>query len=221
VTQILDDPVVLPTVPAGMIVLRADTVGDDQRVHASIVGGPEEGSERAFPVEGQAPDFSDWLPMTDAIRAIDVLEHVTDDERWIANLAKRLTPGGTLTIRLPLEGPMAWLDGLNIYRYLQDTTGIGKELEETRLKGWHRHYRVAEVVTMVKTAGLDVTSVVRSGSPHAEAARFVGLAWGALRHREGAMGRRMRNWSEHAAANTSGASLGRCSRWVTVEARKA
>ena len=203
-----------------MIVLEADAAGDDQQVRATVVDDTGEAKVIAFPVEGAAPDLADRLPIAEAIRAVDVLEHVTDDERWIGNLAGQLVSGGRLTIRLPLEGPMAWLDALNIYRYVQDSTGIWKDLEETRLKGWHRHYRVDEVVRMTEASGMNVTSIVRSGSPHVEAVRFAGLAWGVMRKRELQAESQLRRWGKEAAVRTSHMRLGPCSTWVTIEARK-
>lgn len=220
VTQTLEDQIETPTPSVSLIVLEADAAGDDQQVRATISDDTGHTKVIAFPVEGLAPNLSECLPLTAAIRAVDVLEHVTDDERWIENLASQLVRGGTLTIRLPLEGPMAWLDALNMYRYVQDTIGVGKDLDETRLKGWHRHYQVDEVVRMIEESGLDVTSIVRSGSPHVEAVRFVGLAWGVIRNRELRAESQLQRWGKEAGVRTSHLRLGRCSTWVTIEAQK-
>lgn len=117
---------------------------------------------------------------TSRIVALDVLEHVVDEEAWIDCFARLLAPGGSLTIRVPVEGPVAWLDALNVFRYVQDVTGLGKQPLETKMKGWHRHYRRTELEAMLVRAGLTPVEVTRSGSPHHDIPHLGALAWGTI-----------------------------------------
>jgi hypothetical protein len=112
------------------------------------------------------------------ILALDVLEHVLDEERWIGAVAEALAPGGELTIRVPLDGRLSWLDALNLRRYVLDITGRGNKLKEMSMKGWSRHYQPRDVQEMLEDAGLTVTGIERSGSPHHEIVQFGALVWG-------------------------------------------
>jgi len=220
VSLLLDPPVETRDTVVDVIELEIDAIGEEQAVRVYQQANASRTLLTSFPLEGPAPDLDPVVPKARAIQAVDVLEYVTDEEAWIGRLADRLAPNGTLTVRLPLEGPLAWLDAYNMYRYVQDTTGIGKDLDETKSKGWHRHYRERDVRQMVEEAGLEVVSFQRSGSPHVDALHFVALAWGAIRGRERQMETRTRAWSKAAAAESNGVHLGRFSSRVTVVARK-
>lgn len=166
------------------------------------------------------PHLTEASITTPRIVALDVLEHVVDEEAWVGLFAQLLVPGGTLTVRVPLEGPVAWLDALNVFRYVQDVTGLGKQPLETKMKGWHRHYRPSEVVEMLERAGLRVDRVERSGSPHHEPPTLAALAWGTIvrRDRETELGAMQRR--EAAEASTDLPRLGPLSTKVTVTATK-
>jgi hypothetical protein len=112
------------------------------------------------------------------IDALDVLEHVLDEEVWLAALAALLVPEGTISIRVPLDGPLAWMDALNIYRYVADLSGRGTAPSETLPTGWHRHYRVHDLTRMVRDAGLVVTAVRREGLPGPDLPHLAGLIGG-------------------------------------------
>jgi hypothetical protein len=122
------------------------------------------------------------LPIGDAsvqsVDAIDVLEHVHDEQMWLAELARILVPGGDLTVRVPLENLMGWADALNIYRYVTDVTGLGRDLVSTMPTGWHRHYAPSDMPALVRLAGFEVTGTVTEGLPLEEIPHLAGLVVG-------------------------------------------
>jgi SAM-dependent methyltransferase len=120
--------------------------GDSNEVIASI------------PTSESAPH----LPLPDqsvrSISALDILEHVHDEQTWLGEFARVLIPDGQLTVRVPLENALAWLDALNIYRYVSDTIDRGEHPKETFPIGWHRHYAPCDLPEVLQLAGFDVTS---------------------------------------------------------------
>lgn len=116
----------------------------------------------------------------DRIIAHDVLEHVLDEESWIAALADLLAPDGTISIRVPLEGPLAWMDARNVYRYITDLAGRGTAPGETLPTGWHRHYRERDLDRMLRRAGLAITARDREGVPGPDIPHLAGLLAGDL-----------------------------------------
>jgi len=119
-------------------------------------------------------------PHPSSIRAVDVLEHVVDEEAWLQAIRDALPDGGSLVIRVPFEGPVAWLDARNVYRYLQDVTGWGKRLLETQTKGWHRHYTRRDLERLLGDAGFAIDRVEQHGSPAHDVAQLGRLVWGKL-----------------------------------------
>src|SRR5688572_2370865 len=135
------------TVNAADTTLRLEII-EEEGNHMVIVVGNDGGNTREIdriPADTPRPVLEPGKRTVTRIVAIDVLEHVVDEEARLAGMADALVEGGELVLRVPLEGPMAWLDAPNLYRYTQDTTGVGKNLEETKMKGWHRHYRLTEI----------------------------------------------------------------------------
>lgn len=116
----------------------------------------------------------------DRIVAHDVLEHVLDEEAWIGALARLLVPGGKVSIRVPLEGPLAWMDARNIYRYVADLAGRGTAPAETLPTGWHRHYRAEDFSQMIRGTGLAITMTRREGLPGLDIPHVTGLVVGDL-----------------------------------------
>jgi hypothetical protein len=157
---------------------------------------------------------------TPRIVALDVLEHVVDEEAWIACFAHLLEPGGSVTIRVPLEGPVAWLDALNVFRYVQDVTGLGKQPLETKMKGWHRHYRQADLEALLQGAGLTPMEVTQSGSPHHDVIQLGALAWGTIVRGDRETELRAMHHRNRAEAGTDLPRLGPLSTKITVTATK-
>jgi len=115
-----------------------------------------------------------------SIGALDVIEHVQDEAAWLAVLADLLEPGGEILIRVPAEGPMAWLDAPNIYRYLTEFTSRGEAPRETKPTGWHRHYRRRDLTGLVESRGLRITAISQVSAPLADVPHLLGLVAGDL-----------------------------------------
>lgn len=190
----------------------------------SVVAGAARAGERfelgSTRAADPVPHLSGSRLATPRIVALDVLEHVIDEEAWISLFADLLAPGGTVTIRVPLEGPLAWLDALNLFRYVQDTTSLGKQPLETKMKGWHRHYRPVELVEMLERAGLAPGTPERSGSPHHDLPHLAALAWGTIVRGDRETERRAMHRRREAEAGTDRPQLGPLSTKVTVTAMK-
>lgn len=131
------------------------------------------------------------LPLGDAsVRsalALDVLEHVHDEQAWLAELARVLVPRGEVTVRVPLENLLGWADALNIYRYINDIVGIGGVPLESLPTSWHRHYAPTDIPDILELAGFEVVATSTQGLPVWEFGHFAGLLAGNLtRDPEGA-----------------------------------
>ncbi len=111
----------------------------------------------------------------DRIVAHDVIEHVLDEERWLAELARVSRPGGRLTLRVPATGPRAGLDALNLYRYLVETSHRGTAPRITQPIGWHRHYGWKELSMMLVAAGFQPMTMRRRGTGLEELPALAGL----------------------------------------------
>lgn len=128
----------------------------------------------------EAPCFPAGTDPFDCIIAHDALEYVLDEEAWITALANLLAPGGSISIRIPLEGPLAWMDARNIYRYVTDLAGRGTAPGETLPTGWHRHYRERDLDRVLRRAGLVVSDRYREGMPGLDIPHVAGLIAGDL-----------------------------------------
>lgn len=128
----------------------------------------------------EVPCFPAPAGSFDRVIAHDVLEHVLDEEAWIAALANLLVPGGTISIRVPLEGPLAWMDARNIYRYVTDLAGRGTAPAETLPTGWHRHYRERDLDRLLRRAGLTICARRCEGIPGPDIPHLAGLLAGDL-----------------------------------------
>jgi len=190
----------------------------------SIVANAIRGGERldlgATRAAEPTPHLAGASIATRQILALDVLEHVVDEEAWVALFAGMLEPGGSVTIRVPLEGPTAWLDALNVFRYVQDVTGLGKQPLETKMKGWHRHYRPADLAAMLERAGLTPGRAERSGSPHHDIPHLGALAWGTIVRGDRETELRAMHRRNAAEAGTELPRLGPLSTKVTITATK-
>lgn len=128
--------------------------------------------------DDEIPRFPGGSGAFDRIVAHDVLEHVLDEEAWIAALADLLAPDGRISIRVPLESPLAWLDARNIYRYVADLTERGTAPAETKPTGWHRHYRERDLDRMLRRFGFSIVSRRREGMPGLDIPHLAGLVVG-------------------------------------------
>jgi SAM-dependent methyltransferase len=123
------------------------------------------------------------LPAADgefaAVLVIDVLEHVPDPERLLAEVHRVLAPGGIFHLHVPCEG-----DPRSLWRWLPGQAGA---------RGWKRRYgghlhrfRRAELLRRVEAAGfrlLRVRNSLHALGNAADVAVFAGLALASRRAR--------------------------------------
>ncbi|MGC4105598.1 MAG: hypothetical protein QM753_04475 [Thermomicrobiales bacterium] len=138
------------------------------------------------------PDATTWTYGTDVqhilvprepgsiqeIAALDVLEHVYDEQAFLAECARLLGPDGTLRLRVPIDGLTGWLDALNMFRYLAETSGLAPEPKEPEPTGWHRHYRQRDLDRILTETGFTVDAVRRVNPGLAELPHAAGLVVG-------------------------------------------
>ncbi len=86
----------------------------------------------------------------DAVILLDELALTVREEEALAEAARVLRPAGTVLLRLPASGPLAWLDGFNAYRYLHEITHRGPDIPEVAGVGWRRHYPRADVESLLR-----------------------------------------------------------------------
>jgi SAM-dependent methyltransferase len=108
----------------------------------------------------------------------DILSRVMDEEAWLAEMCRVLTPGGYLSFTLPAGGPLAWLDARNIYRYLVDIVGRGDPPDDTLPTGWHRHYSEEDVRRLLEITGFEPRTIQRVGIGFPEVPQLAGLLVG-------------------------------------------
>ena len=108
----------------------------------------------------------------DAVVLLDELALTVLEEEALAEAARVLRPGGVLLLRVPAAGRLAWLDGYNAFRYVQEITHRGQRLPEVAGIGWRRHYRREDVrkllqphfrVRAMRGSGIGLTDSARLG----------------------------------------------------------
>lgn len=108
----------------------------------------------------------------------DALSIVIDEQAWLAELARMLRPGGTLTFPLPASGPLAWLDAQNVHRYMVDILHRGDAPDGTLPTGWHRHYSRDEVNRLLRDADFSHIGAHQAGIGLTEIVQLAGLIAG-------------------------------------------
>ena len=86
----------------------------------------------------------------DAVILLDQLALTVLEEEALAEAARVLRPGGILLLRVPAAGRLAWLDGYNAFRYIQETTHRGHGLPEAAGVSYRRHYRREDVQKLLQ-----------------------------------------------------------------------
>lgn len=179
-------PAAAPTSPPGGNVERPD-------LRLSVALDLAEDGPRVV-VRSDGPEVGTWTYGTDVqhivvplaagsvrrIEALDVMEHVTDEQVFLAECARLLGTGGELRLRVPVDGLTGWLDAINLYRYLAETTGLAPEPDEPQPTGWHRHYRKRDLLRLVGEAGFSITDVRAVNPGLAELPHAAGLVAGSV-----------------------------------------
>lgn len=120
----------------------------------------------------------------DAVVLLDQLALTVKEEEALAEAARVLRPGGQLLLRVPAEGRLAWLDGFNAYRYVQETSRRGKRHPAVAGVGWRRHYPRPDLVALLQPH-FRVVKIVPAGIGLEDVVRLAGnLYWRWLRRDE-------------------------------------
>ena len=98
------------------------------------------------------------LPLADGDIALleirdDALSRVIDEAAWLVECQRVLAVGGEIRLTLPASGPLAWLDGMNLYRYVVDISKRGDTPDSTLPTGWNRHYSREDISLLLQDAG--------------------------------------------------------------------
>ncbi|MGI9254530.1 MAG: methyltransferase domain-containing protein, partial [Thermomicrobiales bacterium] len=168
-------------------------VGGDRHAVRAILGREAEASHlldrgpmAQIPGLPWSPPVTAW-PFAESsfarVLLLDDLAVVVDDEAAVAEAARVLIPGGELLLRVPAEGPLAWLDAPNAARYLRDITRLGRRPAETGALGWRRHYREDDLREVLAPHFTEL-AISRRGLGLAEAARLAAHLPGALRRED-------------------------------------
>ena len=122
----------------------------------------------------------------DAVILLDQLALTVLEEEALAEAARVLRPGGILLLRVPAAGRLAWLDGYNAFRYIQEITHRGRRLPEAAGVGYRRHYRREDVRKLLQPH-FQVRAMRASGIGLSDSARLaLSLFWRwALQSRRG------------------------------------
>lgn len=92
----------------------------------------------------------------------DALSRVMDEEAWLAEIARLTAPGSELRLTLPASGALAWLDSMNMYRYIADISKRGDAPDAALPTGWNRHYSPQDIHALLEGAGFADVVVERT-----------------------------------------------------------
>jgi SAM-dependent methyltransferase len=120
----------------------------------------------------------------DAVVLLGQLALTVKEEEALAEAARVLRPDGRLLLRVPAEGRLAWLDGFNVYRYVQETSRRGKRHPAVAGVGWRRHYPRPDLLGLLQPH-FRVLTFAPTGIGLEDAVRLAGnLYWRWLRRDE-------------------------------------
>jgi SAM-dependent methyltransferase len=123
---------------------------------------------RRFPrltiLAGDATDLPVPDACADAVLLLDVLEHVAEPERAIAEAHRVLRPGGAAIVSVPHRGLLWRLDALNVYSALRRRRPHLTPLVPAAESGGHehRHFTLAELQELL-APGFAANRVARTG----------------------------------------------------------
>lgn len=105
----------------------------------------------------------------------DALSRVIDEEAWLREFARVISTGGVLRFTLPAEGMMAWLDTMNLYRYIADISKRGDEPNAALPTGWNRHYTRDHIRSLIADAGFAEPKIRSQNTARQEVGMLVGM----------------------------------------------
>jgi SAM-dependent methyltransferase len=155
--------------PAGRVV-----VGVERDAEALEIGRARlpwlqiiEGDAAALPIRDRCAD---------AVLLLDVLEHLAEPDRAIAEAHRVLRPGGVLIVSVPHRGALPSLDSQNVYETLRRRRPSWPALDpiQTSATGTHHHYAVTELRQLLD-AFFAVERTARTGLGVAELIHLVRL----------------------------------------------
>jgi SAM-dependent methyltransferase len=123
---------------------------------------------KSFPwvtiLDADATDLPVPDATVDAVLILDVIEHITDPSRVLAELNRVLRPGGVIVVSVPHAGPLRWLDALNLYASLRRRWPGLPALEAATESdgGPHQHFTTAELTELL-SPWFTVDRVARTG----------------------------------------------------------
>jgi SAM-dependent methyltransferase len=156
--------------------------GPPGRVAVGIERDPEhfERARKLYPwltmLKGDATSLPVPDGCADAVLLLDVLEHVAEPARAVAEAHRVLRPGGVVIVSVPHRGPQHGLDSLNLYRRLSRRRASWPPLEPATESagGVHRHFTVPEMRRLLEP-GFAVDRVQRTGLGVQEPVYLAGL----------------------------------------------
>lgn len=127
-------------------------------------------------LEGDATSLPVPDGCADAVLLLDILEHLAEPERAVAEAHRVLHPGGVVIVSVPHRGPQHRIDSLNVYQALRRRRPSWPRLEPaTESAGSvHRHFTVGEMRRLL-APGFEVDRVRRSGLGLQELVYLAGL----------------------------------------------
>jgi SAM-dependent methyltransferase len=112
----------------------------------------------------------------DAVLMLDVIEHLDRPEQALAEAHRVLRPDGVLVVSVPHDGPLGWLDALNLYEAIRRRRPSWPPLEPatTSAGGAHRHFAARELEAFL-APGFAVDRTARTGVGLEEVVYLIGL----------------------------------------------
>jgi ubiquinone/menaquinone biosynthesis C-methylase UbiE len=136
----------------------------------------------------------------DAVLILDVLEHVADPPRLLAEVARVLRPGGILHLHVPCEG-----DALSLWHWVPGQGGAASC--KRRLAGHVQRFRRREVLELLEASGFETLRVRHSLHILGNLADLAAFALLALRLRYGAEGKTLTTTGDLMAGSGRSAGL--------------
>jgi SAM-dependent methyltransferase len=144
--------------------------GPADRIVVGVERDPEhlEEGRRRFPwvriieADAAALPFPDGC--ADAVVLLDVIEHLAEPDRALAEAYRVLRPGGLVVVSVPHSGALRRLDALNVYQALRRRrpSWPPPEAATESGSGTHRHFAAHELEELMR-ARFTVDRVARTG----------------------------------------------------------